>query len=220
MAYMEFPGVNYTEKDWDSSSAIVGGATDTCGVIIIAEKGPINKPTMVNSIDQAIEKFGSYIDDAFGMYSIRGFFQNGGRSLYVSRVAHYLDITDESTLTAKIATLALKDRRETGAEDTISFSDKTPGTLGNTYGVKIVDAHRVSVVSIKATVVGDTAIDVKAVRDFAVGDWVCISDTTNKSYAKIENIDSANRRLNLDSKLDNVFEIGRASCRERVYEAV
>lgn len=208
MAYMEFPGVEYTEKDWDSSSAIVGGATDTCGVIIIAEKGPINKPTMVNSIDQAIDKFGSYIDDAFGMYSIRGFFQNGGRSLYVSRVAHYLDITDESTLTAKIATLALKDRRETGAEDTISFSDKTPGTLGNSYGVKVVDAHRVSVVSIKETERDATSIDVKAVRDFAVGDWICISDGANKSYAKIENIDSANRRLNLDSKLDNVFTSG------------
>lgn len=208
MAYMEFPGVGYTEKDWDSSSAIVGGATDICGVMIIAEKGPINKPTLVNSVDQAIEKFGSYIETAYGMYSIKGFFQNGGRSLYVSRLAHYTDITDASTLTAKTASVAIKDTRSSNSEDTIKFSDKSPSSLGNTYGVKIVDEHRVSTVLNGDTTTHATEISCKVVRDFVVGDWIVISDESNKTYARIELINSAERKLTLNKQLDNVFKSG------------
>lgn len=206
MAYMEFPGVGYTEKDWDTSSAIVGGATDICGVMIIAEKGPINKPTLVNSIDQAIEKFGSYIEDAYGMYSIKGFFQNGGRSLYVSRLAHYEDITDATTLTATKATGSVVDRRASNAEATLTFVDKSEGELGNGYGYKIVDAHRVETLSIAETENGATEISCKVVRDFVVGDWVCVDDGTNKSYAQIDTINTADRKLVLNGALNNVFK--------------
>lgn len=208
MAYMEFAGVEYTEKDWDSSSAIVGGATDLCGVMIIAEKGPINKPVLVNNVDQAIDKFGSYIDTAYGMYTIRGFFQNGGRSLYVSRLAHYEDITDSATLAAKLAKLSLKDKRETNAEDTLLFEATSMGALGNTYGVKVVDEHRVNVKTTVDSALNAEAIVCKVVRDFLVGDYICIDDGTNKEYACIIAINPATRTLTLDTKLSRSFTTG------------
>lgn len=207
MAYMEFPGVEYTEKDWDSSSAIVGGATDTCGVTIIAQKGPINKPTLVNSIDQAIEKFGTYLANANGMYSIRGFFKNGGRSLYINRVCHYSDITDASTCSARRATASANDRRQTGAEATLTISDKWLGSLGNTYGYKVVDEHRVEVALTAATTQGAKEVTLKVVRDFVVGDYVAITDGTNTSYGKIVSIDIVNKKITLDRALTNVFAL-------------
>lgn len=210
MAYMEFPGVDYTEKDWDSSQAIEGGATDTCGVIGIFQKGPINKPTLCMTFDQVVEKFGSYMANANAMYQIRGFFLNAGGSapLYVNRVVHYSDITDASTDTATQARVSANDRRASGAEPTLTFYDKYKGAIGNTYGYKVVDTHRVTTVSTDATTSGATAMIVKVVRDFVVGDWVKISNASNSSYAKIKAIDISNRTLTFASALTNVFAAG------------
>lgn len=208
MPYMEFPGVDYTEKDWDSSSAIVGGATDICGVMIIAQKGPINKPTLCNSIDQVIAKFGSYIADAYGLYSVKGFFQNGGRSLYVSRLAHYTDITDATTLTAKRAEATINDRRETGSEPTLTFMDKYDSAVGNSYGFKVIDEHRVNVKLTEANTANTNVIKVKVVRDFVVGDWVCIDDEAVKAYGQIVSINAADRTVTLSDNITQVFAVG------------
>lgn len=207
MPYMEFAGVEYTEKDWDSSSAIVGGATDICGAMIIAQKGPINKPVLCHSIDQVIATFGTYMADAYGLYSIKGFFQNGGRNLYVVRLAHYIDITDAATLTAKRATAAVKDRRETGAEDTLRFNDKYDSAAGNSYGFKIIDEHRVDVTLTEANTANTNAIKVKVVRDFVVGDWICIDDKAVKAYAQITSINAAERVLTLSDNVAQVFAV-------------
>ena len=207
MAYMEFPGVQYTEKEWDSSSAIQGGATDTCAVTIIAQKGPINKPTLVTSLDQAIDLFGSYIAKANGMYSIRGFFKNGGRSLYVNRVCHYTDITNKDTCTAKGAKSSIKDRRGTGAENTLTLSDKWLGDLGNTYGYKVVDEHRVLTTLTVATVSGTKELKLKVVRDFLVGDYIFISNGTNTSYGKIVSINTVDKKITLDREINQIYAI-------------
>lgn len=212
--YMEFPGIDYTEKNWDSSQAIVGGATDICGVIGIFQKGPINKPTLCTTFDQVIETFGSYMSNAYAMYSIRGFFKNRGGSgnLYVTRVVHYADITDASTLTAKQASGSVKDRRASNAEDTLNFYDKWLGALGNTYGYKITDDHRVSVVTTDALKVDDQIITTKIVRNFLVGDYVKIADDTNSEYGKITSIDASKRQITIDTKLTNAYAAGAKVC--------
>lgn len=204
---MEFPGVDYTEKDWGNSTSIVGGDTDICGVMIIAESGPINKPTLVTSMEQAIGIFGGYLDYAFGMYSVQGFFQNGGRKLYISRLAHYSDITNESSLTAKRSKIDICTNTEN--EITLTFESKYEGTKGNSYGVQITDEHRVSVVTTKSIdETNKNQIEAKVVRDFIVGEWIKISDKTNSEYAQIKSIGVASRILTLTSDLENVYSDG------------
>ena len=57
-----------------------------------AQKGPINTPTLVTSFPEFQRIFGGYLDIRYGDYrylphAVEGFFQNGGREVYVNRVA-------------------------------------------------------------------------------------------------------------------------------------
>lgn len=74
----------------------------------VALKGPINEPILVFGIDDAFEVFGGFITAAYMMNAVQHFFENGGESCYINRVAHYTDITDAATLTAIAADTMLQ----------------------------------------------------------------------------------------------------------------
>ena len=222
MPYMEFPGVEYTEKEWDGSSAITGGATDLCGVIVYAQKGPINKPVLIKSIDQYIETFGSYMENSNAMYSIRGFFKNGGSQLYVNRVVHYNNITDASTFTAKKAKVSVKDSRGIGAEDTLTFVDRYFSDLGNKYEIKVVDKHRVQSKTTKEALLNTDIVTCKIAREFVVGDYITLKNNALTETKKIISLDYIKNEIKLESKLTNAFpnnsDIFTADFTVEVYE--
>lgn len=232
---MEFPGVEYTEKEWDSSNAIAGVDVSICGMMIKAQKGPINTLTHCTSIDQAKAIFGNYIQDAYGMYAVDGFFKNGGSDLYIVRLAHYSDISNANTLTATKASGSLNIPADNtkASEPTLLFTDKYHGSLGNLHGIKIIDEPRV-----KTSMLDDVALDettslpsipdsegdestqsvseptvvktkneitVKVVKDFVIGEYVKIFDDTDTEYKMITAIDIPNRILTLESGLSKAF---------------
>lgn len=92
------PGIYPRETDF--SFYVKQISTSSAAMIGVAEKGPINKPTLVTSWEQFLKTFGGYINDGYLAYAARSFFDNGGSVLYVCRVAHYSDPTDRNTLTA------------------------------------------------------------------------------------------------------------------------
>ncbi len=138
------PGV-YT-KETDFSFYVKQISTSTCGMVGIAEKGPINKATLVTSWEQFVRKFGSYIAHGYLAYAARAFFDNGGQVLYVNRVAHYTDPADKATLAAVKASATLKDRTTVAAtlttgtqeRDQITWTARAPGTAGNAITVTLV----------------------------------------------------------------------------------
>ncbi len=138
------PGV-YT-RETDFSFYIKQISTSACGMIGIAEKGPINKPTLVTSWEQFVRKFGSYIADGYLAYAARGFFDNGGQVLYVNRVAHYDFPDDPGSLCAIKAEVMLMDREAayasltTGTSGTnrITWRAKNVGPLGNSIQIAVV----------------------------------------------------------------------------------
>lgn len=142
-AYLS-PGV-YT-KETDFSFYVKQISTSACGMIGIAEKGPINKPTLVTSWEQFVRRFGSYIADGYLAYAARAFFDNGGQVLYVNRTAHYTDPADRNTLAAKCANVVLKNRRAVAASlntgtigtDRIVWTAKTAGAAGDSITVALV----------------------------------------------------------------------------------
>lgn len=154
-AYLS-PGV-YT-KETDFSFYVKQISTSACGMVGIAEKGPINKPTLVTSWEQFVRKFGSYIADGYLAYAARAFFDNGGQVLYVNRTAHYTDPADRATLAAKCATAALKNRRAaaatlaTGSAGTnrIVWTAKTVGSTGNLITVALVVSGTNTPLSVEA----------------------------------------------------------------------
>ncbi|MEN6521108.1 MAG: phage tail sheath C-terminal domain-containing protein [Armatimonadota bacterium] len=132
------PGV-YT-KEVDFSYYVKQISTSACGMVGLAEKGPISKPTLVTSWEQFVRKFGSYIADGYLAYAARAFFDNGGQVLYVNRVAHQTDPTDRTTLAAKCATVALKDRGVgEAAKDTLRATAINEGKWGDSISVEIAD---------------------------------------------------------------------------------
>ena len=80
------PGVYFESVD-NSSQAIQPLRTDIAGFVGIAQKGPVHKATRVESWQQFQSTFGNFISNGYLAYSAKSFFDNGGQTLYVVRVA-------------------------------------------------------------------------------------------------------------------------------------
>jgi phage tail sheath protein FI len=80
------PGV-YFERVDNASQAIQPLRTDIAGFVGIAQKGPVHKATRVESWQQFQSTFGNFISNGYLAYSAKAFFDNGGETLFVVRVA-------------------------------------------------------------------------------------------------------------------------------------
>jgi hypothetical protein len=172
------PGI-YT-REVDFSFYVKQISTSSCGMVGVAERGPINKPVLVTSWEQFINKFGSYIQVGYLAYAARAFFDNGGSVLFVNRIAHLTDPTNRNTLTAVKAQAILKDRRVATAmlasgtigSDRIAWRAIQPGVAGNAVSVELVVAGNDTPLSVE--VLGE-AVTVNLATDGA-GDPVSTAD--------------------------------------------
>ncbi|MDQ1350281.1 MAG: uncharacterized protein QG657_582 [Acidobacteriota bacterium] len=91
------PGV-YMEEVEIGAKPIEGVSTSTAGFLGYAERGPLNKPTLVTSFSEFELIFGGFLPAKstdgtdLGMirwlaYAVLGFFENGGKRVFVTRVA-------------------------------------------------------------------------------------------------------------------------------------
>ena len=90
------PGV-YTLEVSSGVRPIEGVSTSTAAFIGVADKGPIPgnllptgraaQPVMVTSLTDYTRQFGGFRQDSFLTYAVRSFYENGGRRLYIVRVA-------------------------------------------------------------------------------------------------------------------------------------
>lgn len=102
-------------------------------VMGITEKGPVGKPQLVSSEMQFERIFGGNLKTSdFPMLAKRAL--SYGAVLWVSRVVHYTDVTKSSTITAKTASITVKNNAETPA-DVLQISATSPGTWGNNIQV-------------------------------------------------------------------------------------
>lgn len=105
------PGV-YVEEVDTGAKPIEGVSTSTAGMVGLTERGPENVPTLVTGVADFSRKFGWYLDrrvftfDTWYLpHAVKGFFDNGGKRLYIVRV-----LPDRATA----ATTQLYDRGDTG----------------------------------------------------------------------------------------------------------
>jgi len=90
------PGI-YVQETPAITLPVEGVSTATAAFIGVADKGPVPgtilsngrmaQPVLVTSFTQYTRQFGGFRQDSFLTYAVRTFFQNGGQSLYVVRVA-------------------------------------------------------------------------------------------------------------------------------------
>jgi len=192
MATYLSPGV-YT-REIDFSYYVKQISTSSCGMVGVAERGPINKPVLVTSWEQFINKFGSYVQAGYLAYAARAFFDNGGSVLYVNRIAHLADPTDRNSLTAVKSSVTLKDRRavaaklETGAAgtDRITWLARQAGVGGNGITVELVASGTDTPLSVD---VSGQAITVNLATDSA-GDPASTADQVVQAVALVPEADA------------------------------
>src|SRR5260370_19002690 len=89
------PGV-YVEEVDTGSKPIEGVSTSTAGTVGVTERGPLNVPILITSAGEFRRWFGDRLTDAdfqnangFHCYlphAVEGFFTNGGKRVYVTRI--------------------------------------------------------------------------------------------------------------------------------------
>src|SRR3989442_4345594 len=79
------PGV-YVEEVEAGSRPIEGVGTATAAFVGLAEKGPVNAPTLVTNWSQYSQTFGGFLEGSYLAPSVYGYFLNGGGSAYVVRI--------------------------------------------------------------------------------------------------------------------------------------
>ena len=124
------PGVYF---DWLDAGprAFAPRRTDIAAFVGIAERGQLNYPWKVESWTQYTSRFGRHIAQGFLAHAVEGFFENGGRTCWVVRVA------DPDR--ARPATLDLNDASNTVRLRLVASS---PGTWGTRVTVTVLGGER------------------------------------------------------------------------------
>jgi len=180
MLHPDTPGA-YLQRSDSTGTPIVALRTDVPGFIGIAERGPLDVPVAVESFRQFQAVFGGFIGGGYLAYSLRAFFENGGRRARVLRVASrdaaggaasaFLDIADETGNTGWTVSaaspgswgnaLTISILPKARAQTTIDFDRSTPQRSGvvSTSGFAPLSLVRISQAGIAPIVRIVTRID-------------------------------------------------------------
>jgi phage tail sheath protein FI len=118
------PGLYLQES---APEAPAQGVSTSVGAFVgVTQKGPVGQAVLVTSWKQFVDTFGSYINNSYLAYAVRGFFLNGGTSCYVTRTVHYTT----GTKTSAKATYAI------GTTPYATVDALSDGTFGNAYSIE------------------------------------------------------------------------------------
>ena len=115
----------YVEEVDTGSKPIEGVSTSTSGMVGVTERGPVDVPILVTSTGEYRRVFGEllnpalYAEHRFLPHAVEGFFTNGGKRVYVTRVLR--------RQTATAAARALVAEPAAGAAETLLLLGAAPG---------------------------------------------------------------------------------------------
>jgi hypothetical protein len=110
--------------------------TAVVGAVGVTERGPVNQPVLVSTFDELVATFGGYTPNSDLALAARGFFENGGRTLWVVRTVHHGDVNDATTKTSAAASVDLEDRAAV-PQPTLRVDARWDGTWGNDLRVVV-----------------------------------------------------------------------------------
>src|SRR5947209_9240230 len=109
--------------------------TDVAGFVGIAVSGPLDTPVPVQSWKQFQAYFGGFSGSAFLAYTVRGFFENGGRRCWVVRVASNDPVGGAFSATLELASAV-------PGRSVWNINASSPGTWGNSLTVSLGETHQ------------------------------------------------------------------------------
>lgn len=108
---------------------VEGLSTSTGAFVGTAQKGEIGKAHLVTSWSQFVSLYGSFDDNSYLAYAVRGFFENGGTRAFISRVVK----TDNGVNASNPASVTVGPQ----ATPHVEFTAITDGTWGDSLSVEI-----------------------------------------------------------------------------------
>jgi phage tail sheath protein FI len=109
-------GINLLEVDGKATPSIQAAPTSVAGFIVRSQRGVAGAVRPVTTFLEFREFFGDFLDDAYGAYALRGFFDNGGALAYVTRVVATAASTGVTAATAATKTF------KNGTNDVLTVS--------------------------------------------------------------------------------------------------
>jgi uncharacterized protein len=132
------PGV-YIQEVPSGVRPIEGVSTSTAAFLGKAQKGPVDRALFVASFIEFQRHYGVFLRDSFLAHAALHFFNNGGRRLYVARVAKRAPNSSAPEVKhVATADIAIADRRDTPAR-TITLAASSPGAWANGLELVIED---------------------------------------------------------------------------------
>ncbi len=117
---------------------IPSAPTSVVGAVGITERGPIGKPVLCTSFGEFSRTFGSFTRNSDVALAALGYFENGGRQLYVVRTVHYADLQDAESATARRALgMLVGDKPDGASVQVVKVEGKDPGAYGNQLKVEV-----------------------------------------------------------------------------------
>lgn len=189
--FMTRPGVEFERADASRVPPVVL-RTDVAALVGMAERGPLDTPVPLESMRQFSSHFGGFIEGGYLAYAARGFFENGGRRLWVVRVAHrQFGADDAARTTALPAQLTIND--ELG-RPVLQMAASSPGGWGNALTLQWSMSGQAVTSSLPASST-PRASRVASVAGFAEGELVRIEQGAALLYRVIAAVDAANPTL-------------------------
>jgi phage tail sheath protein FI len=158
----------------------------------------------VSSLAQFRERFGAYRADSYLAYAVEGFFLNGGREAYVSRVAGKDSAAASVLLNNRVTpttTAAL--RLWTGYRGL-----KDPGRWGERLRLDVRDDPRGSTPLLDATPVNATTARLKSLGGFRVGSVLRVTSGGTTFHRKIKAINPDTSTVTLDKEIAPALAAG------------
>ena len=191
MAFQVSPGVLVQEKD--ATNVIPAVATTSGGIVITAEKGPIDEITQITSENELVETFGKPNSSNFEEFFTAANFLGYGNNLKVVRPITGLTnaVSTGTAVLIKNTTQYLNDYySETGAGQVTNigtWAAREAGTLGNSLKVSLCSnstafgphSQSGTLTNDASAAIGDTTITMDDGSLFQVGDILEFGDATS-----------------------------------------
>lgn len=177
-------GVNVIEVDGRASPTIQPAPTSVAAFLGLTTRGVPNRPVRVSNQDQVRDRFGAPRADTYLSFAVDGFFANGGREAYISRVvgpgsnAAFTTLNNRATVAAPALRVSAGYR---GAKD--------PGPWGDDLRVDVRDDARGNATVPGGTLANAQTATLSTVNGFQVGSVVRFDDAGTIVFRKLTAVD-------------------------------
>jgi uncharacterized protein len=205
MATYVTPGVYYERVD-ASPPAITAIRTDVAGFVGIASRGPMDTAVPLESFRQFQAQFGTFTGAGFLAYTVRAFFENGGRRCWVVRAASGDPVGGAGSAYIMVESATIP------ARAVWRIRASSPGVWGDNLTILVQETHRAQTLAVPGSVQSNASV-VASTNGFTRAKLVrlsqppappvlkVVSDIDGQNQALIWVHDNPARRLPYDSQL-------------------